>query len=126
MFANSYERKELLIVFQTYKELLRQNCDLKSDYLKDLIENLRHRILILLDKAEIIETTEIQLRFGQLDYDLISKLQTDPLVDPICTPKTKASIKISLGTIQKLKLGRIGCARGDRVRVHTTQHTPIF
>lgn len=119
MFANTVERKELLIVFQTYKELERRNSDPKFDFIKILNDHIRSRIQILLASVEVIETTEIQLRFGELDYDLIERLRVDPLVDRACTPQTRASIKISLGTISQLRrLHNIG-AQSERDCVRT-------
>ena len=45
------------------------------------------------------ETCQVEIRFKKLDYDLIWKLQTDDLVDRTLTPRTKASIRIVLGTL---------------------------
>lgn len=119
MFANTAERKELLIVFQTYKDLERRNSDPRFDYIKALNEHLRSRVELLLASVEVIETTEIQLRFAELNYDLIERLRADPLVDGACTPQTRASIKISLGTISKLRrLHNIG-AQSERDCVRT-------
>lgn len=44
-------------------------------------------------------SVQVELRFNQLDYDLIPALQTDVLVDRDLTPQTRASIRIALGTI---------------------------
>lgn len=44
---------------------------------------------------------QVELRFHDLDYDLIWKLQTDALVDCELTPQTKASVNIVLGTISR-------------------------
>ena len=44
----------------------------------------------------------LELRFRKLDYPLIWKLQTDPLVDTNLTPQTQASIRIVLGTLADL------------------------
>jgi hypothetical protein len=41
----------------------------------------------------------IELRFDNLDYELIGQLQTDELVDRELTPQTRASIRIVLGTL---------------------------
>ena len=45
------------------------------------------------------EKTQIEIRFKDLNYDLIWKLQADDLIDRNLTPQTKASIQIVLGTL---------------------------
>lgn len=102
-FVNSQERKEALILFDVYQELNRRNRDLKNSFLKKLIDHCRQRLDSLLANIEIDESTQLQLRFGQLDYDLIRELQTDSLVDQALTPKSGASIKIVLGTLASLR-----------------------
>jgi hypothetical protein len=102
-FVNSIERKEALVLFDVYQELNRRNRDLKNNFLKGLIDHCRQRLDSLLANIEIVESTQLQLRFGQLDYDLIRELQTDPLVDQTLTPKSGASIKIVLGTLASLR-----------------------
>ena len=44
----------------------------------------------------------VELRFQELNYDLIWKLQADELVDRNLTPQTKASIRIVLGRLDQL------------------------
>jgi len=41
----------------------------------------------------------VELRFDNLDYELIARLQSDELVDRELTPQTRASIRIVLGTL---------------------------
>lgn len=41
----------------------------------------------------------VEIRFHQLNYEQVWKLQVDELVDRSMTPQTKASIRIVLGTI---------------------------
>jgi hypothetical protein len=41
----------------------------------------------------------VELRFDNLDYELIGRLQSDELVDRELTPQTRASIRIVLGTL---------------------------
>ncbi len=118
MFANSSERKELLILFDTYKELLRRNADLKSPFIKDTTYQLHERISHLLDTAEIVESSQINLIFSEISYELIYKLQTDPLVDRTLTPQTGASIKICLGSLQQLRRWR-AVGHSERPSVHT-------
>ena len=45
------------------------------------------------------ESCQVELRFSDLKYELVWKLQMDDLVDRNLTPQTKASILIVLGTI---------------------------
>jgi hypothetical protein len=47
------------------------------------------------------EKTQVEIRFNDLNYDLVWKLQVDDLVDRNLTPQTKASIQIVLGTLSK-------------------------
>ncbi len=44
----------------------------------------------------------VELRFGNLDYTIIDQLRSHPLVDQKLTPQTRASICITLGTIEQL------------------------
>lgn len=126
MFTNSTERKELLILFDTYKNLLRRNSDLKSPYIKEIANQLQDRVRVLLDTAEIIETSQINLIFGELDYELISKLQVDSLVDRTLTPQTGASIKICLGSLQQLRRRNTLDSQSERTSVHMEQRKVAF
>ena len=102
-FVDSLERKEALILFDTFKDLNRRNRDLKNPVIKNLSEQCRNRLSVLLMTMEIMESTQLQLRFGELDYDLIALLQKDPLVDQSLTPQSRGSIKIVLGTLSSLR-----------------------
>ena len=56
----------------------------------------------LTDLAKDLEfdgSVQVELRFHDLDYDLIWKLQSDDLVDRELTPRTRASIRIVMGTV---------------------------
>ena len=46
---------------------------------------------------------QVEIRFNDLNYDLVWKLQADDLIDHSLTPQTKASIRIVLGTLAQLK-----------------------
>jgi hypothetical protein len=107
IFTNSPERKQVLILYDTYQSLLRRNEELKSPDIKDLITIIHQKIKNLLNEIEIVETTQINIQFKELDYDLISKLQEDPLIDKVLTPRTRASIKIVIGTLSSLRKLRI-------------------
>jgi hypothetical protein len=48
------------------------------------------------------ENINIELRFGELDHDLLSALRSDPLIDKTRTPQTSAAIRIVLGTLRTL------------------------
>lgn len=52
------------------------------------------------------ETCQVEIRFGDLNYELVWKLQADELVDWNLTPKTKASIRIVLGTLDRFQHDR--------------------
>lgn len=49
-----------------------------------------------------IEPCQVELRFHELKFDLIWKLQVDDCVDRDLTPQTRASIRIVLGTLASL------------------------
>jgi hypothetical protein len=51
-----------------------------------------------------IESTNIELRFGELDHDLINEIRCDPLIDVARTSQTKASIRIVLGSLRALNI----------------------
>ena len=57
----------------------------------------------LLLSAPLNPDCRIEVIWGDLDYDLIAELQGEPLVDQELTPKTRASIRIVLGTIGNKK-----------------------
>jgi hypothetical protein len=60
---------------------------------------LKDEIKELAKALEFDGSVQVELRFHDLDYDLIWKLQSDDLVDRELTPQTKASINIVLGSI---------------------------
>lgn len=126
MFANSIERKELLILFDVHKDLLRRNSDLKSVFIKTLVSQIHNRIDALLAVSEIVETSQIELRFGQLDYELIAQLKKDPLIDQELTPQTRASIKVCIGTLQRLRSRKVLGVQSDRASVHMQQQNAVF
>ncbi len=66
---------------------------------------LKDELKELAGDLEFDGSIQAELRFHDLDYDLIWKLQTDDLVDRELTPQTRASIRIVLGTITDI--GRI-------------------
>ena len=49
------------------------------------------------------EACQVEIRFHDLVFDLVWKLQVDELVDRGATPQTKAAIQIVLGTLAKFK-----------------------
>ncbi len=87
MFVNSKAKTEALdlLEYQSYTELT--PTDIKSVDTK--IEGLVKTLLIS-------EDIVIAIVFNELNYDLISKLQQDDLVDRSLTPQSKASIDIIL------------------------------
>ncbi|NLW85333.1 MAG: hypothetical protein GXY38_00485 [Planctomycetes bacterium] len=59
----------------------------------------KRRLDCALTNLHYKDKCQIEIRFSELDYELIWKLQTDELVDRNLTPQTKASIRIVLGTV---------------------------
>ena len=45
---------------------------------------------------------QVEIRFHTLRYALVWALQSNPLIDQALTPQTKASIRIVLGTLDRL------------------------
>ena len=52
------------------------------------------------------KTCQIEIRFKDLNYGLIWKLQVDDLIDRDLTPQGKASIRIILGTLGRFNSGK--------------------
>jgi len=50
-------------------------------------------------KLKYVGKIQVEIRFKELKYELIWKLQADDLVNRDLTPQTKASIRIVLGTL---------------------------
>ncbi len=65
-------------------------------------KELEGRIEALLPHMQVDGTCRVEIRFNDLDYDLIWKLQADELVDQQLTQRSRASIRIVLGTISDL------------------------
>lgn len=61
--------------------------------------NLTEALDQLLPHLRYDGNCRVELRFRQLDYDLIWQLQAEALVDRDLTPQMKASIRIVLGTL---------------------------
>ncbi len=62
-------------------------------------ERLKKELEQLVSQLKYDERCQVELRFHDLNYELIWKLQTDDLTDRNLTPQTKASIRIVLGTL---------------------------
>ena len=60
---------------------------------------LKEQLDQLSPKFNYDEKCQIEIRFNNLKFDLVWKLQVDDLVDRNLTPKSKASIRIILGTL---------------------------
>ena len=78
---------ELIKKLKSKESTKPKQIQLKAE-LKDLAKDL-----------EFDGRVQVELRFYDLDYNLIWKLQSDYLVDRELTPQTRASINIVLGTI---------------------------
>jgi hypothetical protein len=62
-------------------------------------ERLKEQLDQLASQLKYDENCQVEIRFNDLTFDLVWKLQTDELVDRDLTPQTKASIRIVLGTL---------------------------
>jgi len=71
----------------------------KSADLASKREQMSKRLAQLLSQFTYVSHCQVELRFTDLNYDLIARLQTDDLVDCELTPQTRASIRIVLGTV---------------------------
>lgn len=60
---------------------------------------IKQQLSTLLAQLDFDEKCQVEIRFNELRFDLVWKLQTDELVDRDLTPQTKASIRIVLGTL---------------------------
>jgi hypothetical protein len=67
------------------------------------IEKLKKQLDQIASRFKFDEKCQVEIRFHDLKYDLVWKLQVDDLVDRNLTPQTKASIRIVLGTLAQFK-----------------------
>ena len=65
----------------------------------DQVSMLTEQLLTISHSLFVDGECRFELRFHQLDYELICLLQFDDLVDRILTPQTRASIRIVLGAV---------------------------
>lgn len=73
----------------------------ETDQLKRQAAEAKQRLEELATHFKYDEKCQVEIRFKDLDYDLVWKLQADELVDRKLTPQTKASIRIVLGTLAR-------------------------
>ena len=64
---------------------------------------LKEQLQQLAARFQYDDQCQVELRFHDLNYELIWKLQADDLVDRNLTPQTKASIRIVLGTLAQFE-----------------------
>ena len=102
IFVDSKEAKELRIIHSLHLDLSRRNQTTHSEYISTLLQSILDRIHNLLSVVELVDSTQIELRFDQLDYELIDELRRNPMVDQRLTPQTRASIQIVLGDLYSL------------------------
>lgn len=62
-------------------------------------QEIKQQLSTLVTQLDFDEKCQVELRFNELWFDLVWKLQTDELVDHDLTPQTKASIRVVLGTL---------------------------
>ena len=66
-------------------------------------EQLRKQLDQLAPQLKYDGKCQVEIRFNDLKFDLVWKLQADDLVDRKLTPQTKASIRIVLGTLAQFE-----------------------
>ena len=69
-------------------------------------ERVREQLDRLASRLKYDEKCQVEIRFNDLKFDLVWKLQVDDLVDRDLTPQTKASICIVLGTLAQFETTR--------------------
>jgi hypothetical protein len=69
-------------------------------------ERVREQLDRLAFQLKYDENCQVEIRFNDLKFDLVWKLQVDDLVDRDLTPQTKASICIVLGTLAQFERTR--------------------
>jgi len=69
-------------------------------------ERVREQLDRLASRLKYDEKCQVEIRFNDLKFDLVWKLQVDDLVDRDLTPQTKASICIVLGTLAQCERTR--------------------
>lgn len=90
MIVDSIDKGKALELIET-KKLLKDGGKEKDSESKSV-----NRIL---DNLELQNDSFIEIRFKELNYDIIFEMQKDPLVSQKHTPQTKASIRIVLVTL---------------------------
>ena len=65
------------------------------------VERLQTEFKQQVTQLEYDETCQVEMRFKDLNYELIWQLQVDDLVDRRLTPQGKASIRIVLGALSR-------------------------
>ncbi len=90
-----------LIIDDSTKAALREF--LKTPEPKDASDaekkRLKEKLESLVQELKYDGRGQVELRFGSMNYEQLWQLQTDDLVDRELTPRTKASIRIVLGTV---------------------------
>ncbi|MEK6704611.1 MAG: hypothetical protein AABZ06_02375 [Bdellovibrionota bacterium] len=91
LFLDSNYKTAALTILEQINKLNRKTTSVLSAKLTHAIAEL-----------DLDETVQIELRFGELRYDVVWALQKNPLVDQQLTPQSKSSIRIVLGTLRSL------------------------
>lgn len=74
----------------------------KKDAKESVQEAWREKLEELEKQLTYNPEGRVELRFPNLNYEIIDQLRTDPLVDQGLTPQTRASIRIVLGSLEGL------------------------
>jgi hypothetical protein len=81
---------------QIEKLELQAATDLETERLKQQLDRLSSQL-------KYDEKCQVEIRFKDLKFDLVWKLQVDDLVARDLTPQTRASIQIVLGTLAQFE-----------------------
>jgi len=105
MFVPSTAKNRSVELIKQLKDLEKVGRELdetrKVQALKEKSEK-ENELSKILPSLELEPNSQVELRFGNLNHELIAKLQKDTLVDQNLTMQSRASIRIVLGTIKSL------------------------
>lgn len=93
--AGDKELVQKLLGVERAETKLRELEAAKKMELAEMVERLNH----LATELKYDGACQVEMRFNDLNYELIWQLQADELVNRNLTPQTKASIRIVLGTL---------------------------
>lgn len=77
-----------------------------EDKLKRWVAAWKRKFEELSADLRLVPDSLFEIRFGHLDYEEIWRMQKDEQVDAVRTPRTKASIRIVLGSLADFLCGK--------------------